>query len=207
MNDSNWTLCNGKAIKRGNNFPFRVKALVVVKCIQLAVELTKIHTGLVNLPRRMSPAAPALGSLRIASPKNIMRIGIVAACGFRYSPVFQWERPYHERYPEDTLLSYRQEFSEVMKNPEFIVLVAVDKYDPEESKKSKAIIPPKNGAVVPSEGEEVVVGVGCWKLEKGSKRVGQFQNDTGDFNDCGSWCLANLAENLIQICRRIRIVI
>jgi GNAT superfamily N-acetyltransferase len=136
-----------------------------------------------------------------------MRIGIVAACGFRYSPVFQWERPYHERYPEDTLLSYRQEFSEVMKNPEFIVLVAVDKYDPEESKKSEAIIPPNNGAEIPSEGEEVVVGIGCWKLETGSKRVGQFQNDTGDFNDRGSTCFANLTKNHTQIFQRIRTVI
>lgn len=124
-------------------------------------------------------AAPALGALRLASPNDILRIGIVAACGFRYSPVFTWERPYHTSYPADTLLSYRQEFSDIIKNPEYIVLVAIDKFDPDEGKKSEAIIPPDDGAEVPSPNAEVVVGVGAWKLQSGSSRVGHFQNDTG----------------------------
>jgi hypothetical protein len=123
--------------------------------------------------------APSLGALRIASPNDILRIGIVATCGFRYSPLFPYERPYHEQYPADTLLSYRHEFAEVIKKREYIVLVAVDKYDPEEGNKSEAIIPPDNGAEKPLPGEEVIVGVGCWKLEAGSKRVGHFKNETG----------------------------
>lgn len=126
-----------------------------------------------------SPTAPALNLLRVASPNDILRIGIVAACGFRYSPLFPWERPHHEKYPADTLLSYRHEFSEAIKNPENIVLVAVDKYDPDEGQKSETIILSDNGFQPPLPGEEVIVGVGCWKLEVGSKRVGHFQNDTG----------------------------
>lgn len=125
-------------------------------------------------------AAPALGALRIASPSDILRIGIVAACGFRYSPVFTWERPYHKSYPADTLLSYRHEFSDVIRNPEYVVLVAVDKYDPNEGEKSEAVIPPNNGAETPYPGQEVIVGVACWKLQPGSSRIGQFQNDTGE---------------------------
>jgi hypothetical protein len=135
------------------------------------------------------PAAPALGPLRLASPKDILRIGIVATSGFRYSPVFDYERPYHEQYPEDTILSYRNMFSSVIKDPEYIVLVAVDKYDPDEGSKSKAIIPPNEREDLPDRGEEAVVGVACWKLEVGSKRVGDFQNDSGkhwDNDNCFS---------------------
>jgi hypothetical protein len=55
-------------------------------------------------------AAPPLDSLRIATPADVLRIGIVAAAGFRYSPVFRWERPHHEQHPGDTLLSYRTQF-------------------------------------------------------------------------------------------------
>jgi hypothetical protein len=121
-------------------------------------------------------ATPALDPLRLASPNDILRIGIVAACGFRYSPVFTWERPWYAAYPADTLLSHRQEFSDIIKTPEYIVLVAVDKYDPDEGKKSEAVIPPDNEAETPAPGQEVIVGVACWKLQPGSSRVGRFQN-------------------------------
>ena len=130
----------------------------------------------------MSLPVPPFKTLRIASPQDILRIGVVAACGFRYSPVTDWERPYHEKYPEDTLLSFRQVFASFIKSPEYVVLVAVEKYDPDEVKKSIAIIPPNNGAdsaEIPAKGDEVVVGVACWKLEPGSKRKGQFNNETG----------------------------
>ena len=127
----------------------------------------------------MALPVPPFGPLRLASPKDILRIGVVAACGFRYSPIFDWERPYHEKYPQDTLLSYRQEFASFIKSPKHVVLVALDKYEPDEGKKSKAIIPPNNGAEIPAEGDEVIVGVVCWKLEPGSKRIGKFQNETG----------------------------
>jgi len=130
----------------------------------------------------MSLPVPSITSLRLASPRDILRIGVVAASGFRYSPVFDWERPYHEKYPEDTLLSYRQMFASLIKKPEYVVLTALDKYEPDEAKKSKAIIPPNNGAETPAEGDnKVVVGVACWKLEPGSKRIGKFQNGTGPY--------------------------
>lgn len=125
------------------------------------------------------PSPPPLNPLRLASPRDILRLGVVATCGFRYSPVFDWERPYHEKYPKDTLLSYRQEMAAVIKSPEHILLVALDKYDPEEGKKSKAVIPPDNGAEIPAAGDEVVVGLACWKLVPGSKRIGKFQNEKG----------------------------
>ena len=70
------------------------------------------------------PLAPAFGVLRLASPRDILRIGIVAACGFHCSPVFDWERPYHEKYPKDTLMSFHQEFANTIKGEEHVVLVA-----------------------------------------------------------------------------------
>ncbi|KAM5370583.1 hypothetical protein ACJZ2D_008409 [Fusarium nematophilum] len=125
--------------------------------------------------------APPLGPLRIASPGDILRLGIVAASGFRYSPVFDWERPYHAKFPQDTLLSYRHEFSSAIKHPECIVLVATDRFDPNEGEKSTAIIPPDNGWHAPKAGDEVVVGVACWRLEPGSSRNGSFQNDNAPY--------------------------
>ena len=127
----------------------------------------------------MFPPAPVLGALRIASSTDILRIGVVATSGFYYSPAFQWERPYHANYPADTLASYRTEWANIVKDPNYIVLVATDKYDSEEGLRSKAIIPPDNGTKTPAAGEDVIVGMGCWKLEKGSKRVGQLHNNKG----------------------------
>jgi hypothetical protein len=104
---------------------------------------------------------------------------VIASCAFHYSDIFDWKRPYHGKYPEDTLLSYRRVLASAVKSPEDIVLVALDKYDPEEGKKSTTVIPPDNGAEIPAAGDEVVVGVAYWKLEPGSKRIGQFQNEEG----------------------------
>ena len=126
----------------------------------------------------MFPTAPALGLLRLASLIDIPRIAIVATGGFRYSPVFRWERPYHEQYPEDTLMSYRAMFAQRIKDPEYIVMVAEDIYDPDEDQKSSAIIPRDDWTFKPRKGDRVIAGVASWKLEPESRRVGQFQNDT-----------------------------
>ncbi len=47
------------------------------------------------------------------------------------------------------------------------MLVAVDRYDAEEATKSEATISADNEAVTPSEAEDVVVGVACWRLPLG----------------------------------------
>lgn len=127
----------------------------------------------------MYPPGPALGPLRSASLKDVPRIGLVATCGFYFSPAFQWERPYHAQHPADTLASYRTEWANVIKDPRYIVLVATNQYDPEEGTKSKATVPPEYATETPAAGEEVIVGMACWKLEENSKWVGQFQDDTG----------------------------
>jgi hypothetical protein len=126
------------------------------------------------------PPGPSLGSLRLATPSDILRIGIVATAGFRYSPLFRWERPHHEDYPEDTLLSYRTQFRDALKNDDFIVLIAEDSYKSDEHDSTKAIIPSDNGWSPPAEGEQVIVGVASIKLEPGSKRRGQFKDNDGE---------------------------
>ncbi|KAJ9493992.1 hypothetical protein H2202_010539 [Exophiala xenobiotica] len=131
----------------------------------------------------MHPPPPHFDGLRLASPADILRLGVVATCGFRYSSVFDWECLYHEDYPEDTILAYRQHFSEFIKRTDYIVLVVEDKFEPDESKKSKAIIAQDDVAPRPEPGEEVIVGVACWQLWPGSHRRGQFQNNNGSYPD------------------------
>lgn len=127
----------------------------------------------------MYPEAPQFGVLRLATLFDVPRIGVVAVKGFRHSPVFQWERPYYENYPEDTLMSYRAMFAQLIKNPKYIVLTVSDSFDPDEGNKSSMFISPDRRAVEPNNGDSVIVGVASWRLELGSIRIGQFQNDKG----------------------------
>ncbi|KAL6399311.1 hypothetical protein AUP68_17857 [Ilyonectria robusta] len=134
-------------------------------------------------PPPSSPALtlppPPFASLRLASPADILRLGVVCTAGFRYSEEFTWERTHHEEYPQSTITFYRQEVSEFIRSPDHIVLVAMDRYSPEESSKTEAVIPADNGWSPPEPVTEVVVGLGIWKLEPSSERTGQFQNDNG----------------------------
>lgn len=66
-----------------------------------------------------------------------------------------------------------------MKDERCIVLVALDRFDPLEHEKTMAIIPQDHGWDDPAAGDEVVVGVGCWRLAPDSSRIGGFQNETG----------------------------
>ncbi|KAK1834936.1 hypothetical protein QBC39DRAFT_220654, partial [Podospora conica] len=122
---------------------------------------------------------PPLGALRVAQPTDVLRIGIVAAAGFRYSPLFKWERPHHEDFPEDTLLSYRTQFMTAIKSDDYIVLVQDDAYIPDENDKTSAIIPDNNGWAAPEAGDPVVVGVVSIKLHPGSAHKGILNDHRG----------------------------
>lgn len=78
-----------------------------------------------------------------------IHVGIVATAGFRYSPLFKWERPHHEEFPDDTLLSYCRQLLSANLSDDFIVLVQEDAYLPEENDKTYAIIPDNNGWTAP----------------------------------------------------------
>ena len=120
------------------------------------------------------PVDPQLGDLRVATPDDILRCGIVASASFRYSSLFRWERPYHKDFPEDTLLSYRTQAKDFILRDDIIVIVSEDAYEPDEKEKTEAIIPAENGWSAPAAGEKVVVGWAAIILEPDSKRKGQY---------------------------------
>ncbi|MCJ1384236.1 hypothetical protein MMC17_007352 [Xylographa soralifera] len=126
----------------------------------------------------MSLSTPSFGALRLASSKDIERIGIVATCGFFGGPVCAWYRPFMTQYPMDTLESYCQIFAEFIKSPRHAVLVAVDSYDGLEGTVSKLNLPIYEQSVIPVTRDKVIVGVAVWALEEGSRRTGDFQGDT-----------------------------
>jgi hypothetical protein len=130
-------------------------------------------------------ALPSLGSLRVAAPADVLRIGIVATAGFKYSPLFRWERPHHEQYPGDTLLSYCTQFQNAIQSEDF----QEDAYDANENEKTEAVIPGNNGWEPPKAGSNVVVGVISVKLDPDSTRRGQLKNRNGE---CGPYIGSNL---------------
>ncbi|MCJ1392975.1 hypothetical protein MMC18_005847 [Xylographa bjoerkii] len=131
----------------------------------------------------MPSSTPSFGALRLASPKDIKRIGIIATCGFFGGPVCAWYRPFIAQFPKDTLESYCQIFSDFIKSPRHAVLLAVDSYDALESTSSKLNLPTGEEPLFPLSTEEVVVGVAVWALEEGSGRIGDFQDDTDTYPD------------------------
>jgi hypothetical protein len=139
-----------------------------------------LFQAVLSFPAGQGPRTPDIQPLRIASPNDILRLGVVATAGFRYSEQFMFERIFHVDYPQDTIVFFRHEAEEFVKSPWHIILVAIDKYDPEESAKTEAVIPVDNGWQPPSPGEDVIVGFGVWKLQPDSAHVGEFQNVTGE---------------------------
>ena len=127
----------------------------------------------------MPYSIPPFGALRLASPKDIERIGIVATCGFFEGAVCAWYRPFIARYPTDTLESYCHIFSDFIKSPRHVVLVAVDSYDSLEGTHSKLTLPMYEEDAIPVAEERVIVGVAVWALEEGSRRIGDYQHDDG----------------------------
>jgi len=138
------------------------------------------------------PPAPPFGALRLASLGNLPRIGIVAAAGFKYSQVFEFTRPYHNQYPEDTIKDYQRIFRGQILDPEWIVLVKEDKFDPNESEGAGGELEVGNG-LPESTGstknsiEKVIVGVCSWKLEDSSCRKGGFQPPLLEVDRCGKF--------------------
>ncbi|KAB8345938.1 hypothetical protein FH972_022990 [Carpinus fangiana] len=145
---------------------------------KLLPELMRV-CGLQTMTRSV-PVPKLSSNLRLATPEDVMRIGVVATGGFRYSPIFQWMRPYHRIFPEDTVLSYRTEYLRALQNPNCVVLVALDKYDALENQKSEAIIPENDEYRPPVEGTEIVVGVASYRFQPNSERHGQFHYKDGN---------------------------
>ncbi|KAH7318671.1 hypothetical protein B0I35DRAFT_432674 [Stachybotrys elegans] len=129
------------------------------------------------------PVAPPLGTLRLATLGDVPRIATVATAGFYYSPVFAWERRFHRQYPTDTFQSYSKMFADIIVDPRYVALVVEDSYDPTEGDKSTATIAPDRVIPPLQQGDSVVVGAATWKLDPGSRRIGQFVPSTSPDDD------------------------
>jgi hypothetical protein len=125
------------------------------------------------------PATPSLGPLRVPRAHELPRIALVAACGFYYSPIFHYERPKHKIYPEDTFSSYHEQFTQMLNHDEFVVLVAEDRYEPDENSKSEAVFPDQYNWDPPIAGTKVIVGVVSFKLAPFSKFWGRYCDQNG----------------------------
>jgi len=119
---------------------------------------------------------PSSVILRLATVKDVPRISAVATAGFFYSPAFEWERRYHAQYPEDTIKSFAKRFSDTIRDPEHILGVVEDSYQPDENSKTGATIVSNPGETASQAGDSVIVGLAAWKLPPGSKYIGQFMD-------------------------------
>ena len=88
-------------------------------------------------------------------------------------------RPYQHQFPLDAIHESAHLFGESLKDPRQVIVVATDKYDADESSKTSAVIPDEIKDVDVTAGEDVIVGIGMWTLEEGSKRIGTFHKDNG----------------------------
>ncbi|KAK4203006.1 hypothetical protein QBC40DRAFT_319106 [Triangularia verruculosa] len=122
---------------------------------------------------------PPLGTLRIASPEDASRISVVATAAFRYSPLFAWERPNHEQYPEDTIASYHTQFLHQIQSDDHVVLVQEDAYMQDENREIASIVPDNTGWTAPKAGDQVIVAVISIKLEPGSTCKGVLKSKNG----------------------------
>ena len=109
------------------------------------------------------PVAPPLDGLRLATMEDLPRIATVAAAGFFHSPTFQYQRSHYAEFPDDTLLSYWNEYAESILDPLCIVLVVEDRLVDTESnqvydalRQAAAYMP---GAGPLEDADGIVVGV------------------------------------------------
>jgi len=124
----------------------------------------------------MSATTLPTGNLRLATIRDVPRLGQVATAGLFYSPAFAWERKHHAKYPEDAVKSYEKWLAIAIRDPESILLVAEDSYEPDENDKTGATIV-SNPETNPQPGEKVVVGFTFWHLPPGAKSIGKFMDD------------------------------
>jgi|ERR1700722_2099401 hypothetical protein len=125
----------------------------------------------------LAPTIPPLGSVRLATLKDIPRIGLVAAASFYHSPCFHYQRPGHQEFPFDTVASYRAEFAKAILENDSVVIVAEDTPEKDEIDhvyhELKEVYRSKPQAAI-SNPPKIIVGVCSLKLLANSTRSGQF---------------------------------
>ena len=120
---------------------------------------------------------PKIDGVRLARLDELDRIALVAAAGFFHSPVFHFQRPHYDAFPEDTVASYQAEYEAAMLDPNSIVLVAEQIPDENETNKVyKALqrLGPSKPQTSPD--GKVIVGVTSISLPPHSRRSGVVQS-------------------------------
>jgi hypothetical protein len=124
-----------------------------------------------------APKIPPLGSVRLATLKDIPRIGLVAAASFYHSPYFRYQRPDYREFPFDTVASYRVEFAKAILGNDSVVIVAEDTPEKDEIDhvyhELKEVYRSEPQAAI-SNPSKVIVGVCSLTLLANSARSGQF---------------------------------
>ncbi|KAF2272938.1 uncharacterized protein EI97DRAFT_445388 [Westerdykella ornata] len=124
------------------------------------------------------PELPPFENIRAATLVDLPRIASVAAAGFFWSPTFQFQRPYHADFPEDTISSYWFEYHEEIVDPASIVLVAEDVFDPHED---ESVYDALRKCSLHKQGKneqvKVVVGVCSINLRPGSPFIGRLNEE------------------------------
>jgi len=124
----------------------------------------------------MDLQAPHIDGVRLATLDDLPRIAIVAAAGFFYSPVFQYQRPHYDAYPEDTVASYYVEYEAAIRDPNSVVLVAEGVQDMQELEKAySALHNITLSKCPPTPGKTVITGVSSITLPPGSIWLGRLQ--------------------------------
>lgn len=127
----------------------------------------------------MLPLPSPLGRHRHAKLSDMPRTAVVAAAGFRQSPVFEYQRPHFNRYPQDTLASYERQYQQAILDPKTAVIVIEDEYRKDEVSlvyDALSIIYPFLHEQLPPEqlaSSSLIVGVGSLRLQPRS--AGTFQ--------------------------------
>jgi hypothetical protein len=121
------------------------------------------------------PPYPPLGKLRLATIEDIPRITEVALAGYSHTPVFPWINTKHHQYPKDSFKGVQHSFARELCNPGYVVLVAVDAFNPSENDAINATIVPDEELAKPRRGQPIVVGVVSIQLS-GNSRWHQFNH-------------------------------
>ena len=119
---------------------------------------------------------PKIDGVRLARLDELDRIAFVAAAGFFHSPVFHFQRPHYDAFPEDTVASYQAEYGAAMLDPNSIVLVAEQIPDINETNKVYEALQrlgPSRSQTSPD--GKVIVGVASISLPPHSRRSGVLQ--------------------------------
>jgi hypothetical protein len=131
----------------------------------------------------LGPQIPPLRSLRLATLRDIPRIGLVAAASFYHSPYFHYQRPDHQKFPFDTVASYRAEFAKAILGNDSVVIVAEDTPENDEIDhvydELKEVYRSESHAATLNS-SKIIIGVCSLNLLANSTRSGQFVPEGSD---------------------------